>query len=344
MGTQFFWVYDIIFAAVAIGIIFKCWKSGFVAALLGFVSVFVAFFGALWLSDGISSWAYTKFIEAPVEQQIDEQVTQYLGDNIIVDLQKVDTSKITVNGKSLDELNLTPDSAGKATLDLSKVDFSQTGIDKVDLSSFGITDEINISALKVGTVQFTQSELENNDLGKLIFARTLASTAENGTVYGMFTDVAESFTNALPRALGQFSESVESGDNTAISDIALALLNVNTDVGSSITDCIVKPIVMIPLRALIFAILFAIIIIILSIIIRATKVINKIPVLGTVNGLLGGVLGVVEAFIVICIICIIVQVIIALTNNELIFLNTMTIDKSFAFKYFYNFEFLDFLN
>ena len=343
MGTQFFWAYDILFAAVVIGIVFKCWKKGFVATLLGFISIFAAFIGALWLSDGLSSWVYSSFIETPVEQQINEQVTPYLGDNIITDLQAVDTSKIKVNGKTLDEINLTPDSAGKATLDLSKVDFSSTGIDGIDLSAFGFNGELDLSEVKVGTVQFTQSELENNDLGKLIFSKALASTAQNSSVYEMFEDVANSFSEVLPGVMGQFSDSVSSGDNTALSDVALALLNVNTDVGSSITDCIVKPVVMIPLRTLIFAIIFAIIMIVLSIIIRATKIINKIPVVGAVNGFFGGVLGVAEAFISVCLICIVVQVIIALTGNELIFLNTMTIDKTYVFKYFYNFQFLDFL-
>lgn len=343
MGTQFFWAYDILFAAVVIGIVFKCWKKGFVATLLGFISIFVAFIGALWLSDGLSSWVYSSFIEAPVEQQINQQVTPYLSDNLITGLQSVDTSKIKVNGKSLDELNLTPDSAGKATLDLSKVDFSSTGIGGIDLSAFGFNSDLDLSAVKIGTVQFTQSELENNDLGELIFSKALASTSLNSSVYELFENIANSFSEALPGIMGQFSDLVSSGDSTALSDVALALLNVNTDVGSSITDSIVKPVVMIPIRTLIFSLLFAIIMVVLGIVIRVTKIINKIPLVGAVNGFLGGILGVAEAFISVCLICIVVQVIIALTGNELIFLNTMTIEKTYVFRYFYNFQFLDFL-
>ena len=58
----------------------------------------------------------------------------------------------------------------------------------------------------------------------------------------------------------------------------------------------------------------------------------------------GGVLGLVQGLIIVFIVVIIAHMAVALSNNTLIFLNEMTINKSYAFSWVYNFSFLDFLN
>ena len=101
---------------------------------------------------------------------------------------------------------------------------------------------------------------------------------------------------------------------------------------------------LVPLRTIIFVVLFILIFIILSILIKATSVINKLPLIGQLNSLLGGVAGLLQGLVIVFIVVIIAHMAAEPTNNTLIFLNDMTINKSFAFSKIYNFSFLDFLN
>ena len=48
--------------------------------------------------------------------------------------------------------------------------------------------------------------------------------------------------------------------------------------------------------------------------------------------------------IIVFIVVIIAHMAVEMSNNTLIFLNDMTINKSYAFSWVYNFSFLDFLN
>ena len=89
--------------------------------------------------------------------------------------------------------------------------------------------------------------------------------------------------------------------------------------------------------------LFALLMCVLNLATKALKVLNKIPVIGGVNVILGVVLGAVEAAITVFLVCIGVQVTVTLTDNSLIFLNTMTIDQTILFRHVYYFDFLNFL-
>ena len=57
----------------------------------------------------------------------------------------------------------------------------------------------------------------------------------------------------------------------------------------------------------------------------------------------GGVCGAVSGLISICVICILVRFIVTLSGGNVLLLNDTAIDSTFIFRYFYNFEFLNFL-
>ena len=342
MGTDFFWFYDVILAAIFIGMIFLGVKRGFVRMLLSLVSVVAAFIIALLISDGVSAWVYDSWVEQPLEDSISQSVNDALGDNVVAQLQKVDMSKAQVNGKPISQLDLKADDAGKITINLSDVNISKTGIDKIDLSSFGFDSSQDLTKINLGTVQIYESDLKEHGIEKMMLSEVLSDNIQKSDIAGTVADVINKINEVLPM-LGLSEDMLSQIDNTLLSDVVLSVIEAGDNPGKAVLDNIVKPIVLIPIKTLIFLLLFVIILIVLSLIIKATSLINKLPVIGAVNELLGGVMGLLHGVIVVFVIVILVHLVVAFTNNTLIFLNDMTINKSFAFSWIYNFSFLDFL-
>lgn len=342
MGTDFFWFYDVILAAVFIGMIFLGVKRGFVRMLLSLVSVVAAFIIALLISDGVSAWVYDSFVQQPLETNISQAVNDALGDNLVAQLQNVDMSKAQVNGQPLSQLDLKADDAGKITLNLSNLNISKTGIDKLDLSAFGFDSTQDLTQLNLGTVQIYESDLKEHGIEKMMLSEVLTDNIQRSDIADTVGDVVNKINEVLPM-LGLSEDMLSQIDNTLLSDVVLSVIEAGDNPGKAVLDNIVKPIVLIPIETLIFIILFVIILIVLSIIIKATSLINKLPVIGSINELLGGVMGFLHGVIVVFVIVIILHLVVSFSNNTLIFLNDMTINKSFAFSWIYNFSFLDFL-
>mgnify|MGYP000575709376 CR=1 FL=1 len=143
---------------------------------------------------------------------------------------------------------------------------------------------------------------------------------------------------------GTDGKTIDDIDGGLVNSVVVSVVESSGNPGKAILDNVAKPVILVPLRTVVFVILFFLALIILSIIIRATSVVNKLPVIGKLNSLLGGVLGLVQGLIIVFIVVIIAHMAVALSNNTLIFLNEMTINKSYAFSWVYNFSFLDFLN
>ena len=344
MGTQFFWVFDVAIAAILAAFIFMGVKKGLVATIAGAISLVLAFIITLPLSGIISEAIYENLIRNAVADEINNQIGAAINGTLIAEIKSVDMSKAKINGRALSSLDIQTDSSGKYSLDLSNLDLTETGIKKVDLSVFGITDSINYSSVNLGTVVLTSDDINTYGTEKIVLASVLSDNISNGTAFGSIATAVEEMAETIPVLLSGVSESVTSGDRSVINDVVLSILSAETDdFARAITDDMVKPILLVPMRALIFLVLFVIIAIILSIVAKLLKVVNKIPLIGNVNKVLGAVAGAAEAVIVVLLVCIFIQVIVVLSGNELIFLNTMTIDETFVFKKIYYFEFLDFL-
>lgn len=348
MGTAFFWFYDIVILAIIIGIIFKCARKGFVATLLGMVSLVVAFIASWFLSEVISVAVYNNIVRKPLEDKITSSLSDVMENTTGESLSKIDVSKILVNGKPISELNLTPDNAGKINIDLSSLDCSATGISEVDLSMFGIDSQTtDFSAIDAGNIQITEAELEKNSVGTLILANSLASKAQDGgndflnVVSGISDLVSQTLPKVMPDGL---TTPISSDNNTVVKDIILIIMSSNSEnVGQAVLNNFVAPLILAPMRVIIFALLFIIIMIVLGIVVKCTKMINKIPVLGKFNQAGGALLGIAEGAIVVFIVALGIQLIVTVSGNSLMVLNDMTIEKTFIFKYIYNFEFLNLL-
>lgn len=344
MGTQFFWAYDALIIAVVIAVAFHCWKKGAAATIVRFLAFVAALAAAVILSDAVANVVYSNAIREPLADYIDGRINISAGDNAVAQLNKIDMSKAYVNGKKISDLKVEIDTSGRATLDISGMDLSETGIAEVDLSMFGIDSATaDFSAISVGLVQFTQTELDEYGTERLILAKMLTMNAREGQIYTVLCEISEKISEVMPLTLGNYADEVSAGKSDALYKLILGMVSVGTgNASDAVMSAVIDPIIKVPLRALIFVAIFAIIMIVVEIISNLLRVINKIPVLGTVNAFFGGILGVAEGLLICVLISICLQVLIALTNNSLIFINTLTIDKTFLFKYIYNFELINF--
>jgi len=340
MGTEFFWFYDVILAAILIGMMFIGAKKGFVRMVLRLCAFAASFVIALMISNGVSGWIYDSFISKPLEQTISTSINDALGDNVVTQLGKIDMEKAKINGKSIDSLELKADKAGKVTVNLGNVNLSNTGISKVDLTSFGVDKNIDYSNIDLGSVQIYESDIEKYGIENMILTEVLAQNIKNSAIADSVNEIIDKVGETVP-ALDLKGKTIEDIDSGTINSVVVSVVQSSGNPGKAVLD---KPVVLVPLRTIIFVVLFILIFIILSIVIKATSVINKLPLIGQLNSLLGGVAGLLQGLVIVFIVVIIAHMAVELTNNTLIFLNDMTINKSFAFSKIYNFSFLNFLN
>ena len=282
---------------------------------------------------------YENYIEEPLADYIDDNIDSVLGENIITDMGKIDMSKAVVGGKFLNSIELVPDSTGKITLDLSDIDLTETGIQDVDLSVFGITEGFDYSLVKVGNVEITENELKNNSIETIVLARVLSTNIKSGSLFNAFENIGAKISEALPIVFDSYSEDVSDGNSDIIYNLILSVTDLGYDTRSeAVLSNIVDPIVIVPLRIIFFLLIFIIVGLILTALANASKIINHIPLISSVNELLGGILGFIKAIIIILIICIFVRFLISLTNESLVFINTYTIENTLFFKYVYGFD------
>jgi len=336
MGTEFFWFYDLLIVAIFLGITFRCYKKGFVSSVVSLTAVAGAFLIGLLLSGVIASAVYDNFIKERAEEYISESIEQIVDDSVFIALPTIDASMILIRGVPLHEINMTPDTVGNIDLDLTNVDLSQTGIENLNLEFFGIKPE-SLSSINAGRAVITPAELAKSDIETLVLAKILANTLQESSEYIIIESTAQLINDLLP----QISKSLSGGVNDAVSEIIVAVIeSEDNSITNTLLDNLITPVIMLPLRTLIFFIIFVIISIALSFAAKAFSFVNRIPLIGAVNSLLGIAVGILISALVIFLVCIFVKILITITGNTIIFLNTMTIEQSYVFKYIYNFNLL----
>ena len=320
MGTEFFWFYDFILAAILICMMFIGAKKGFVRMVLSLCAFAASFVIALMISNGVSGWIYDSFISKPLEQTISTSINDALGDNVVTQIGKIDMEKAKINGKSIDSLELKADKAGKVTVNLGNVNLSNTGISKVDLTSFGVDKNVDYSNIDLGSVQIHESDIEKYGIENMILTEVLAQNIKNSEVADSVNKIIDKIGETVP-ALDLKGKTIDDIDGGTINSVVVSVVQSSGNPGKAVLDNVAKPIVLVPLRTIIFVVLFILIFIILSIVIKATSVINKLPLIGKLNSLLGGVAGLLQGLVIVFIVVIIAHMAVELTNNTLIFLN-----------------------
>ena len=218
MGTEFFWFYDFILAAILICMMFIGTKKGFVRMVLSLCAFAASFVIALMISNGVSGWIYDSFISKPLEQTISTSINDALGDNVVTQIGKIDMEKAKINGKSIDSLELKADKAGKVTVNLGNVNLSNTGISKVDLTSFGVDKNVDYSNINLGSVQIYESDIEKYGIENMILTEVLAQNIKN-SIHNMNIH--------LEKTLGEVDH---------LSDETKAMLDARNDVDKSLNQ------------------------------------------------------------------------------------------------------------
>lgn len=344
MGTSFFWFYDIVLLAVIAGVTFRSMKKGGVGVIISTVAIIIAFIVAFVGSNAISGAIYTNYIEEPLMDYIDEKVDGALGENVLSDLQKIDMSKAVVGGQFLGNMELTPDSSGEITLDLSDIDLTETGMQDIDLTVFGIGENFDYSLVKVGNVEISENELKERSIESIVLARVLTANLQSGELFTAFEDIGKEISEAIPVVFADYSEEISHGNSDIIYNLVLSVTDMGYENhGKAVLSNIIDPIVIVPLKIILFLLIFTIVAVILEGIANASKIINRIPVISSANEILGGILGIVKAAIIILVICIGVQFLISVTEDSLVFINTSTIQETVFFKHIYNLDLINLL-
>lgn len=92
------------------------------------------------------------------------------------------------------------------------------------------------------------------------------------------------------------------------------------------------------IRTIVFVILFALFLLVIKLVSRLFKGLNKLPVVGTVNRIFGGILGLAEGAVICYIFVAIAAIIVKVTGDELLWLNSDLINDSKLFSLLYNFN------
>lgn len=343
MGTQFAVIYDVIIIAVIAGMTFAGAKKGFASVIVGFVAVFVAFFCAMSFSEPITDAIYRSAVEQPLETAVDEQLDAVMGKATLSGMSHVDYEMVMISGQHASVYPIDYAGTNKAVVDLSDMDLSRTGISSADLSLFGIPADTDFSSVSGKTAEFTMAEVEQYGLGKLAVAQYLAVNAQSSEFFAGFLDYTDKIGNAVPFVFGDISNSISGGSVPALRNIVIKMADGSASAKDAVINGVIEPYFKMAVKTTLFVVIFLVVSVLLGVLAAALKAVNKIPVLGSFNAFVGGVAGLLEGLITVFIICIGVRLLVSLSNGNIMFFNEMTINSTFLFGIFYNFDFLNFM-
>ena len=343
MGTQFALIYDVIIIAVIAGMTFAGAKKGFASVIVGFVAIFVAFFCAMTFSEPITDSVYCSAVEQPLESAVDEQLDAVMGGATLSGMSHMDYNMVIISGQHASVYPIDYAGTSKTVIDLSDMDLSRTGISNADLSLFGITADTDFSSVSGKTAEFTMAEIEQHGLGKLAVAQYLAVSAQSSEFFAGFLDYTKKIGNAVRSVFGGISDSIESGSISVIRNIVIKMVDGSASVKEAVINGIIEPYFKMAANTVIFILIFLLVSVLLGVLAAALKAVNKIPVLGGFNAFVGGIAGLLEGLITVFLICIGVRLLVSLSGGNIMFFNEMTINSTFLFGIFYNFDFLNFL-
>ena len=339
MGSEFFWFLDVLVIAITAAFMFRGGKKGAVGVLISSVAAIVAFLVAFSFSGIIAENIYDKYIRERIDSELNNKLGSVLDQEIIWGLSMVDMTKAKADGVYIGDIRPEYDDRGRAMLDLSSLDLSETGIENADLRAFGISSDQDFSLIKVGKVSVSKTELNKYGLENVVLAHVITSNPDTCKMFDVFEDVGGVLEDTFSISLRGLGHDLSAGSRDAMYDLVISIITAaESTPAEAVMNDIITPIVLTPLKVAIFVILFAIVILLLNIIANVSKVINRIPIVSSVNGFLGVLLGIVEAFIVLFVICTVMKLLISLCGDQLVFINNATIEKTFIFRYLYSFD------
>lgn len=342
MGEQFAFAFDIAVIVILAVFAFVGLKRGFAKVVLGLVSTIVAFACAMLLSGPIAESIYENHIEKAIEGFLDDSANEVFSELKLGSVAEIDFDKVKINDTAANDVELDYAGTRKAVIDLSHLDLSQTGLTKADLVKIGIADDSDLGALNAKTAEFSMDNVRDYGLGKLAVAQYIAVNLSQLPMMKNFNSIAEKISKYIPSFSG--SASLDGTGITALRMITLKMLDMKGSFKEAVMNGIVEPNCTLFIRTVVFFVIFVLVNVILRILTSVLKLVNKLPVIGKVNSLLGLVLGLAEGLFAVFVVCLITRMIVSLGGANSILFNQAAIDSTFVFKWFYNFDFLNFLS
>lgn len=341
MGKEFSIAFDIAVIAIPAVFAFVGLKKGFAKVVLGLISTIVAFACAMALSGPIANAIYKNHVEKPIEEQIDSVASATFSELTFGNISDIDFTKVKINGIAAGDVELDYAGTRKTVVDMSKLDLYDTGITKADLQKIGITDDVDLKALNAKTAELSMDNVQKYGLGKLAVAQYIAVNLIQQPKMKDFNSIAEKVSKYLPSISG--SASADSTGVSALRTIALKMFDTKDNFKNAVMNGIIKPNCTLFIRTVAFGVIFLLVSLALRIVTAAAKLVNKVPVIGKVNSLLGLILGLAEGIIAVFVVCLAIRFVVSICSANSILFNQTAIDSTFLFKWFYNFDFLNFL-
>ncbi len=160
---------------------------------------------------------------------------------------------------------------------------------------------------------------------KSSIASGVESTVTDEVKSFLFSDYIINALETLGAATGDMSEVVN-----------VFLTGSAEETAATAENEIVRPIIEFALKIVLFLILLFILRLVINPVSNLFKFVNKIPIIGSLNVLLGAILGAVEGLITVYGLALLIKLIVNVSGDSLIFLNTDTIELTYIFKYLYD--------
>jgi hypothetical protein len=343
MGTQFFWFYDVLLIAVLLGLTYSCTRKGFTTGVVNFVGTLLGFALALVISAPAASQIYNNFVSPGVIEQISYTADNSLSDvsavNAFTTLRETDMSKAYIGTLTLEEFlfeNKSPEGE-TMKLNLMAVNLLSTGITEGDLSFFGLDAELDFRFIDVGYIDITAAERAAYMLEDIVLARIVS--------YRISERASDKY-NALTNDLINTLPGVTRASRGTVDVVGMALLAGMRYDAESLAELVdtymVRPVTIVPFRMFVFSIIFALVSIAVSAVAKSQDFSERFTLAAKVNTALGLVMGLAFSGLIAAVLVVAASIIIAMTGDTIIFLNTMTIEQTYIFRHLYNIDFLNF--
>ncbi len=343
MGIEYSFIYDIIVIALLLGFLFVGAKKGLAGVIVGLAAAVIAFLCASAFSSPVADYFYTTIVEEPLEQTIDSTMDEAMDGITIAGLADLDYDNISINGTDINELTPNYTGTSKAVMDLSSVDLSGTGIERLDLDAFGF-DDVDFSNVNGKIAEFTMSEINKYGLGRVVVAHVIAVEMQDTPIFRQIMHYTNVVGQTLPILFGGMADGISDGSEEALTTLVLSMGESSVSVRGAVMDNIISPLFKTAANTIVFILIFAIVAALLGFISTHLSFLNDIPVVGGINAFGGAVAGLLEGVLAIFVVCIIVRLIIQVSGGDVMFVNNVVVEDTKLFNIFYGLEFLDLLN
>ncbi|MCD7889705.1 MAG: hypothetical protein LUG23_07320 [Oscillospiraceae bacterium] len=191
-----------------------------------------------------------------------------------------------------------------------------------------------VSDSEIGEIISGASDLFNE------LAETLRENGSQDSASSIATGVESSVTSTVESFL--FSDYIinaletlgaATGDMSEVVNVFLT--GSAEETAATAEEEIVRPIIELALKIVVFLVLLFVLRLVINPVSNMFKFANKIPLIGALNVLLGAILGAVEGLITVYGLALLIKLVVNVSGDSLIFLNTDTIELTYIFKFFY---------